>query len=606
MRLNKFRLTTDYCTQVGLKDIEFVQKALGPVVALVGKNGSGKSRVLNAVADLHKHITNDDFENGFVNILNNEISYRNFDDYAKMHIKVVDFEKLKTIQDDLNSFEANKFPRLVTNSHLAVLSKFKANVKFSINDEDIIDEFQNLNKKSTVKYIQDICDQIIQKEFKLYMDNKSDPTNVQSLLEETEEFKILASLQKYIKIFLNKNFEYLNTSKGKDISSKLNLNNEIFDFDILSPGEKTLFSYAILFFYMEINSKNNISDSIIIIDEPELHLHPASQIQLIKALIEIISENGQLWIGTHSLPILSILNVEDIFLMQDSSLITPSRLTPGKAVSELFEFEPYVFQLSNFLTSLSEWSYANFMDQCFNDPESLFADNKDEPQYKLFAKFITSTKIKSILDFGAGKGRIGTLIAEDEKLSVQLEYNAFCYDITDKAYLEKVPLLNKIYYSHEEMKKDKFDCIILINVLHEIDLEDWLSCFDTIKECLSDDGYLLILEDSYLPKGEKANKYGYILLDVEHMAEIFDTKNHITMLHPNPKYANRLQLAAFQREEINHSPKSMLKALESVKETKIRNLKELRSQEKTLYTGRRYANESQIYINTILAIENME
>ena len=66
-----------------------------------------------------------------------------------------------------------------------------------------------------------------------------------------------------------------------------------FDITELSSGEKQLFLRALSLKFLEVNN------SVILIDEPEISLHPQWQRKIIN-LYESIGENNQLIIATHS------------------------------------------------------------------------------------------------------------------------------------------------------------------------------------------------------------------------------------------------------------------------------------------------------------------
>jgi len=68
---------------------------------------------------------------------------------------------------------------------------------------------------------------------------------------------------------------------------------DVIPFQDMSSGEKEVF--FILSFFL----RRNISDSIIVIDEPELHLHPELARKLIQ-LMRSMKPNNQIWCATHS------------------------------------------------------------------------------------------------------------------------------------------------------------------------------------------------------------------------------------------------------------------------------------------------------------------
>lgn len=68
---------------------------------------------------------------------------------------------------------------------------------------------------------------------------------------------------------------------------------KIIPFNDLSSGEKEIF--FILSFFL----RHNVSNAILVIDEPELHLHPELARLLIRTMLKI-RPNNQLWIATHN------------------------------------------------------------------------------------------------------------------------------------------------------------------------------------------------------------------------------------------------------------------------------------------------------------------
>lgn len=82
-----------------------------------------------------------------------------------------------------------------------------------------------------------------------------------------------------------------------------------FDINGLSSGEKQLFLRALSLKFLEVNN------SIILIDEPEISLHPNWQKKIIK-VYENIGENNQLIIATHSPHILGNIEAKQLRIMK--------------------------------------------------------------------------------------------------------------------------------------------------------------------------------------------------------------------------------------------------------------------------------------------------
>jgi len=86
----------------------------------------------------------------------------------------------------------------------------------------------------------------------------------------------------------------------------------IVDIDDLSSGEKEiLFGYAEL---LKVNPKN----SIILFDEPDLHLNQEVERKIVP-LLKSIGENNQYWIATHSFGIMSSVEYNELFRLENFS-----------------------------------------------------------------------------------------------------------------------------------------------------------------------------------------------------------------------------------------------------------------------------------------------
>ena len=90
--------------------------------------------------------------------------------------------------------------------------------------------------------------------------------------------------------------EMLHSCLSLSNSELLQIDRKTATFYNLSVGE-----IAILDLLLDIVIKKCIDDeTIICIDEPELHIHTQLQAQLLEVLYSLISDNSQLWIATHS------------------------------------------------------------------------------------------------------------------------------------------------------------------------------------------------------------------------------------------------------------------------------------------------------------------
>lgn len=649
MRISKIKIPITETKKVGLKEINLTKKPLGSTIALVGKNGAGKTRILKFVENYFKTINKDNFfEDHLLNIpapiisqyeesITKARSYHNqlknktlshtvrrnitnqynqimtvfinrFQQFGPAYIKIVDNDDLKNIKANISNGDALSFESILNNNHFDNIVANPNLLKIAAQNPKqqqnvLLNEFTAFNNQSTLTYLTNLTNEIVTDEFSLYLKNREKPELINEQIRKKSSFQLFDKFQTYVKRFLGKEFSYKQTTKGNTVNSRLVYNNEIFNLTQFSPGQKTLFAYAILFFYLDVNSKTNIRDSIIIIDEPEKHLHPEAQITLVNALKSIINKSGQLWLATHSVHILSHLDYDEIMMVKDDEIILPSRTTPGKSFNDLMGIDEHIHELITFITSISEWAYGNFMVQCFKEPDVVFGKNINDPQFRLFKEFLKESKSIELLDFGAGKGRIGYTINEDEITSQKITYSAYEPDKGNIELLNNIPNKKAIFSNIKDVPKNNFDCVVLCNVLHEINPKEWSNTLNSIRKLLKDDGYLLIIEDRYLPKGETAHEFGYLVLGSEETNILLGSPTSIQLKLEDIEYTERIMFNVYSKDEINPTNITVVDAIKKLNENSFNNIKLLKKKDKDIHQGRRYANETQLYINSQLTLE---
>ncbi len=652
MRISKLKVAKALTDTKRLKEINLTKKPLGSTVALVGRNGAGKSRILKFVEDYFQNITIEDLTSEFItNIsptitsqfqqqvtaaktglekeikespnspriqqltnLNNKLLQR-LKQLGKTYIKVVDNDDLKNIKASIGNNNSLSFEQILTNSHFDnIVSNpglLTQNPQQQQQQGVLVNEFTAFNSQSTIQYLGKLSNEILTDQVNLYLEHSDNLEHINTEIKKKKSYKLFNTFQNYVRQFLGKEFSYKQKTTGNTINSVLYYNETPFDINLFSPGQKTLFAYAILFFYLDTNSKTNIRDSIIIMDEPEKHLHPEAQIALIAALKEIVSKSGQLWLATHSINILAHLEYDEIIMVKDDEIIPPSRTTPGNSFNDLMGLDEHITELVTFINAISEWAYGNFMVQCFKEPDVVFSNDINDPQFKLFKEFISTKEQLTLLDFGAGKGRIGYTINEDEKTKSIIQYYAYEPDKGNFELLSKVPDIKKFYQNTNEIPDNTFDCILLCNVLHEINPKEWVDVFNQIKRKLKQDGYLLIIEDKFLPKGENAHQFGYLILGTEQLKLLFKSYRGsapeiIELALKEENYKDRIVFTAIAKDQIDITDDKVQYAIESLKKTSFNNIKTLRKQQgKDINHGRHYANQTQLYINAQLALEGL-
>ena len=641
MKISKFKISKDLAEKKGLKEVDLTKKPLGSVVALAGINGSGKSRILEFVRDFHntlmeKELVFEDYIDGIPQNTNNLfLDFKsNIESLKQLEAKrAITFDTMERFNMDQqitnlavnqNKLKAQIGPTInqtkellhnhvkyVSSKQLKELNKalptntsFKNLVTSAINNPN---EFDYFSSESTIQYIIELCTDIVEGKFDLLSDEED-----VSKVTELDSHKKFDSLKKILEKLLNKRFSFKRKKNLNRIIAgefiEIDTNKETpFDYEKLSAGEKTLFAFGILLFFQEIGTNSKLKDSIIIIDEPELNLHPDAQIKVLDRLRELIGETGQLWIATHSLHILSHLKHDEIIFVDNGEVEHPSISLPAKTYKSLMGTEEHIHKLTQFVSSISDWTYANYIVDCFNDPDVIPWSNAADPQVTVFTDALKNKSNIKLLDYGAGKGRVRMAITNNETLNDKIEYY-YALEIEENIEkLKQIPNIKQVYSEKEELPQNTFDFILLCNVLHEIEPQKWAGIFRRIQKSLNDTGSLIIIEDRFLPKGERANKYGFLLLDIPQLKILlgYDKDEEILMsTHPDNNYKERILCAVIPKEKIKIKEEQVLSALKDLEEKTYKKVKELRSKEGEK-NSRLYAQFSQQYINAKIAIEDL-
>lgn len=673
MKLNRLNIESDITQKSGIDEINI--ERLKSVVALIGKNGSGKSRILNLLElNIQSIITINRFlDNSISNppkILDGIIKkLKPYEEYLLLQERIQILKKkqqanpndqeilneLNNIQKQFNVLQGKYIQRTnpkeyrdlkqmdqLLKSAKPIILKIRQNYFRRIRYEEIIQlqevisEGKNENFLKFEDLIENVAENIdynefnsIQKSALKFLINLPhqltfDYDKCRGVVSEYEKrvsHKRFILLKKLFEDFLNKELEWESKTIDKKMTEEgvqslsagfWKLDGRIFNYYEFSEGEKTLFAYVLLFFLLEQNPNLRIKESIIVIDEPELHLHPDSEIDLINGIRSALSDSGQLWIATHSINILSDLNYDEIFMVRKGIINHPSRTTPGESLLELMSIEERIEKLTNFLFSSSEWAYVNFMSQCFINPEVIKSTKQDDPQVISFKKAINRNLTGSnnmLLDFGAGKGRLFEHLIYDTVLLAKLNYSALEPEKIFHKNLQNIGVKN-IYQSYKELPKNTFSFIVLCNVLHEIPVGDWVSNLNKIISSLNETGYLLIIEDKLLPKGERIGEIGYLVLDIDELQVLLNLKEKPLSIVQKDN-TDRILCAVIPKNQLTHINKTnIINCMKQLEQNTFKKIEELRKEtsdnKNNITFGRISGFYSQLYINSKLAQKFMK
>ncbi|KAA3618292.1 MAG: methyltransferase domain-containing protein [Calditrichaeota bacterium] len=297
----------------------------------------------------------------------------------------------------------------------------------------------------------------------------------------------------------------------------------------LSAGQRVLLQLCVAIYAQG----GTFSDHIIFMDEPENHLHPSAVIDLLDTIKEH-NPNGQLWIATHSIPLLSHFDASSLWFVEDGT-VKHSGKKPEEVLKSLLGNEERIQKLKDFTSLPGELARNRFAFECLCPPQVVETDANDPQSKQLNDQLkIIWEKKKSInlLDFGAGKGRMIANLADYKNVSPdKLNYHAFDPSDSDKEHcLKNIALSypneaeryhNSIENLRSNVDDNYFDVVVLSNVLHEIPHQNWCETFSNIKKNLKTDGYLLLIEDCRIPTGELAHSNGFIVFNTLHLKKLF-------------------------------------------------------------------------------------
>lgn len=286
----------------GLRDISInFEKNDKPLdlVVLAGSNGSGKTRVLESILKY--------FQDN-LNYKQNNIEAGIFYEEKEKNC-ISNFQSFFYELECFSYYEANDSLR---EKHIEIKNKLDILPKVIYVPTEI--NFQKMDVASTTlvqeyKFI-NIVDTNLIKDIPSYIATKM----ISAMLKNKNEK--VGDVQKKVFNEINEIFENLSidvkvediSQDGRNITLFTNSLGDEFDINELSSGEKQLFLRTLAIKML------NPENSIILIDEPELSLHPKWQ-QRIVDVYRKIGKNNQIIIATHSPHILGSVKKENIMLL---------------------------------------------------------------------------------------------------------------------------------------------------------------------------------------------------------------------------------------------------------------------------------------------------
>jgi ABC-type cobalamin/Fe3+-siderophores transport system ATPase subunit len=616
MIIDKFFVPADESSALELAQIEM--KKLGRFVALTGKNGAGKTRVLGqllqCIGNRNAHIHNlgayEESITAHLNAINNHPEDHESQPAWKQHIanqqKLIGIASERVFSAKIEAinpihFVPKELKLVDARSHnkQALLSQSHAAKTPGING------FENY----CFSYVQRIQDREWAASHQRATQNEAEKNDAKNDYE-----KLVTIIELLLKTKLDRSIDDDATLFGKPLAEAG-----------LSDGQKVLIQLAVALHAQNKSLKN----SIFILDEPENHLHPSALIEFLDALSSV-AENSQFWIATHSVPLLAhIAQTEpaSIWYVEDG-VISNAGTNPLKVLRGLLGDDNQIAALNNFTSLPAQFAAINHAIECLFPPKVVGKSNND-PQVAQINDLLNlqnSDSKSAILDFGAGKSRLLSGLDElatnqDKKISESLDY--FAYDSFPDDREISTGVISEIYgdtikrhfSTREEFFSNKdnssIDVVVMCNVFHEIPPDEWLTMFDNqslINRSLKDTGYILVVEDQKIPSGEKAHKFGFLVLDTSHLKTLFnvtadDLSNGLFAAY-DYKNDGRLKAHIISKKLLNRlSIEGRKKAIEELRATAEDNIMGCRNKEPSYKTGQIHGFWTQQFANASLYLK---
>lgn len=448
--------------------------------------------------------------------------------------------------------------------------------------------------------------------------NRSKASRIEASAEEVAEARLL----ELIRGLLGPSFKI---ELSDDLNLKMGVGHQYWA--ELSAGQQVLFQFACMLHAQG----SRLADSIVLMDEPENHLHPA----VLNEVIDILQRTlgvGQVWIATHSVPLIAHLLASEpdcLWYAEDGRFERAGR-TPARVLEGLMGGAKGAADLQALTLLPAEYATLRFLAECLVEP-GVVGPDVDDPQTKQIAEIITAKsrsqgRCLRVVDFGAGVGRLLTTLVsrfEGRPVSESIDYLALEPDgAKHKELLQELeaaygPEASNRIFSDEHKLGTRIDTgsvdgIVMCNVLHEINPDDWTTLFNSkgpLMQALADDGFVLIVEDYGIPVGERAHRYGFLLLDEPELRRLFAVsendaaqKHFVRVSSTQDKYRDRLVAHLVAKCCVTRiSAKTRMQSIESLRDrmgSLVGRYLEAPEEKVGSTSGRDYARAAQLYTNS--------
>jgi ABC-type cobalamin/Fe3+-siderophores transport system ATPase subunit/SAM-dependent methyltransferase len=360
---------------------------------------------------------------------------------------------------------------------------------------------------------------------------------------------------------------------------------------------------------------SRIRDRILILDEPERHLHPSVLLDVLESLRR--AEPAQIWIATHSLPVIAWAPSDSVWLMASGEAKWAGR-KPEEVLGALLGDEDRRRKLEMLMQLPAQLAANRYAAECLLEPRTVNTPT-DDPQLRQIREQVLGIPKRPIrvLDLGAGKGRLLAALREffpsAAEFQEMIDYFALDESDADEAACRSVinfaysgPTSPDRWYGRPDaalakLDRKSVDVVVLCNVLHEVPPNAWLEFLgpdSVVRALLRDEGHVLIVEDMQIPTGERAHRLGFLLLGEVHIRALFGLKERDGGVTSATDSGGRLSATLVSASLLGRvCSETRHAALRLLRDTARIEVRRIRGAENSYRNGQLYGLWTQLYVN---------